>query len=1130
MAKVTQFIRDGMTGFVNRVTGAGTRRDPTSHSKFVFVKPGAYELESIYRANWIAAKIVNIPVSDMLRQGWTWTADEAKLSQLEAEEKRLGFKAKLRQVLTRDAVYGGAALFVGTEDNDLSSELRVDRMGRGSIKYLTPFHSADLRPMELSRDPQSLGQPKMFQLNDEGNNQLNIHPSRVLTFRARPTDKPLGTMTTDDWWGDSRLANVLSDIAAAASALNGGSRLMGELAVWIYKINGMADTLAQVGGEEQVQKLLNLNMTMKSSLNAIAVDKEDDVDIITANLAGISESVRSFMQNVAGAADIPYTRFMSASPDGMNATGDSDLRNYYDRLVSDRENYVEGEVTRFDQMLIRSATGTYSDDVYRTWKPLWQMNESQQTELDAKKMTMLGQILDKGIVHDHVVESVAKNIMVDSPTFPGAEVAFDEAEKMPDPRDEEVEDATGLSGQPAAKNPAQPQQKPKLRLVKDMEPRPLYVRRDVLNAKQILAHFERQGVQNLYRPSDLHVTILYSKTPVDWMKMGSYYPGDDGKMIVPPGGPRYVSVFGEGALVQEFVSYSLQWRHEEMIGSGATSDYPEYRAHITISLDAGVDPDTIESYQGPIELGPEIFEDLDENWKASLTSDEMFEDKFNESAVNRYPAGSGKGGQFAPKGAGGGAGGGKVKHGYAAAYTKAQKAHASAKAEYLHVMNDKSSSQEAKKAVADKLIAADKAKKQALKDYYANKGSKAAAKQDTPTPEKPKGLSKAEREAGIAAVKKEKSAALKEYKSHPAGSAEKKAALAVYNAKAAEQKKMEAGLEKYQAALAGAASQMNAGPASSNSSPAKPKAEVKAPTKSVADQKHAIAIDATVKAHPHPTFGKAEVEKTIQKGLSGQPLGYNEQKLFNTYMYSMNPTAKQHPSTKPVQPVELKVTTNFKEAMGHTEMKSVMDNYSAALASKGKYSSSKEHLAYISKLTEVTKSGELAHPDKDQKSYADFGQLTSDQKAALKMYTGSDYSAINNHLRFGQKAHPDVTANIAKMDEAFTHAKAKTDFVVQRGLAPDAVKKYMDAGQFKVGATMIDRGFVSTTSKHGTASSFNKDNGYHMVIRVKKGQSIAPLKSLSKYRDENEFLLPRNTAFQIQHIDETAKIVVVDVL
>jgi uncharacterized protein len=111
----------------------------------------------------------------------------------------------------------------------------------------------------------------------------------------------------------------------------------------------------------------------------------------------------------------------------------------------------------------------------------------------------------------------------------------------------------------------------------------------------------------------LHVTIIYSKKPVDWMKVSMDIWGQDekGQITIPPGGPRIVEALGtDGAIVLEFASTSLQWRHEDLKRSGAESDYDSYLPHMTITYDPPPDLDLskVEPYQGKIVLGPEIFE------------------------------------------------------------------------------------------------------------------------------------------------------------------------------------------------------------------------------------------------------------------------------------------------------------------------------------------------------------------------------------------------------------------------------------------------------------------------------------------------------------------------------------------
>ncbi len=149
------------------------------------------------------------------------------------------------------------------------------------------------------------------------------------------------------------------------------------------------------------------------------------------------------------------------------------------------------------------------------------------------------------------------------------------------------------------------------------DPRTLYINRPVINASEILSWAKAQGFTNLVDPSDLHVTVVLSRTPVRWFDIGERGIWGDGKVEIPPGGPRAVEELGdEGAVVLHFASGELEYRHREMIELGASHDFSEYQPHITLSYDAAdVNLDEVEPYNGRILLGPEKWEELDEDWQ-----------------------------------------------------------------------------------------------------------------------------------------------------------------------------------------------------------------------------------------------------------------------------------------------------------------------------------------------------------------------------------------------------------------------------------------------------------------------------------------------------------------------------------
>jgi uncharacterized protein len=157
--------------------------------------------------------------------------------------------------------------------------------------------------------------------------------------------------------------------------------------------------------------------------------------------------------------------------------------------------------------------------------------------------------------------------------------------------------------------------------------RPLYVRRNVLNADAIRKWAKKAGFTQAVEASEMHVTIAYSKAPVDWISVGQAWgQGKDGEIVIPAGGPRVVEPLGDGAIVLMFASSDLAWRHEEIRNAGASWDWPSFQPHITITYEG--DPELrraiasgdkfVEPYRGEIQLGPEIFEEITDDWSDTI--------------------------------------------------------------------------------------------------------------------------------------------------------------------------------------------------------------------------------------------------------------------------------------------------------------------------------------------------------------------------------------------------------------------------------------------------------------------------------------------------------------------------------
>jgi PBSX family phage portal protein len=142
--------------------------------------------------------------------------------------------------------------------------------------------------------------------------------------------------------------------------------------------------------------------------------------------------------------------------------------------------------------------------------------------------------------------------------------------------------------------------------------RTLYVSRPVTNAAEIVAWAKKQGFETTLPPEDMHVTVCYSKQPVDW----SRYTPDTDPIRVQVGLRKVQTLGPKGAIVLTFESLPLAVRWKTFRDGGASWDWPYYQPHVTLTYSNpnDIDPDKIQPYEGVIELGAETFAPVEEDW------------------------------------------------------------------------------------------------------------------------------------------------------------------------------------------------------------------------------------------------------------------------------------------------------------------------------------------------------------------------------------------------------------------------------------------------------------------------------------------------------------------------------------
>jgi uncharacterized protein len=445
-----------LDSLINLVSGLGTARDKAVHTRYAASLVGRDQLDLSYRGDWIARKVVDLPAQDSTREWRLWQAEDDQIEKLETTERKFDIQGKVRRAMIRARLYGGAALVMGIKNQNSFEPLKLERVGKDSLQFVHVLSQHELNAGEVEGDVLSefYGEPKFYEhtsLIADGSNQLavKIHPSRIVKFIG--CEIPDLTRVSGNCWGDSVIAVVNDAILAAGSVAQGIAALVQEAKSDVIRIPELSKHLSTQEYTDLLVSRLSYAAMVKSMTNTRVLDEKEEWEQFQINFSTLPDVLKMYLLIASGAADIPATRMLGQSPIGMNATGESDIRNYYDRISSDQEVILRPALSRLDEVIHRSALGKFDDNIYYEWKSLWQMTDTERADIAVKKATVFTSDVNNGLINPEALRVARENQLIEDATYPGFEAALEEFpdEELPTPEEEmqqQVEMAKAMAG------------------------------------------------------------------------------------------------------------------------------------------------------------------------------------------------------------------------------------------------------------------------------------------------------------------------------------------------------------------------------------------------------------------------------------------------------------------------------------------------------------------------------------------------------------------------------------------------------------------------------------------------------------------------------------------------------------
>lgn len=364
-------------------------------------------LNSLYREHWIMRRIIDVIPSDMLKNWITITTEVEPelLKRVDLELRRTQLIERIKHGLKWGRLYGGAIgiMVIKGQGNNLSEPLDTERMVPGDFCGLLIFDrwngvEPSMTLVDDITDPE-YGMPAYYTVTDTvGGKSVSVHYTRVVRFVG--DELPFWESQSEQLWGASVIESVFEELKKRDNVSWNIAQLTFMASLRVLKMNDLGQMLAasDEASQKELYKTIQAQNWLMSNMGLQVIDAADGIESHQYTFGGLSEVYQQFMMDISGAAQIPATKLFGRSPSGMNATGESDLQNYYEMIGQEQESKLRPILNKILPVLCMSVFGAVPDDLDFDFDPVSEPSDQERSDLAKSGTENVVAALNAGLV------------------------------------------------------------------------------------------------------------------------------------------------------------------------------------------------------------------------------------------------------------------------------------------------------------------------------------------------------------------------------------------------------------------------------------------------------------------------------------------------------------------------------------------------------------------------------------------------------------------------------------------------------------------------------------------------------------------------------------------------------------
>lgn len=394
---------DNLINVASKIGIAGKARNPES----VFSTPknlNYVQLDNIYLGDGFGKKIVDVYANTMTREWFKISGDPDDL--LLNYTNNIKTKLSFNEAIKWSRLYGASVIVMLIDDGTGDLEQPVNTKAIRSVEGLrvidrTQLSVATQDDLYTDATNKKYGTIEIYTISPPQSTKVTkgiasalsatsyrVHETRILRFDGEIA--PPRLMIENGYFGFSVLISVYNYLRNLAQSYEVSSEILHDYVISVISIKNLSNILSRPDGEEAVKQRVEVINYCKSVINSIIMDSDgEQYDKITTSLSGLPDLIDRFGLALAAVAGIPYMVLMGDSASGLNASGDSDLRSWYDLIANEQHEIMTVQLNKLLSYILASSDnplkGKTLNDLDIVYNPLWQIDDAAMIDMRNKQ-------------------------------------------------------------------------------------------------------------------------------------------------------------------------------------------------------------------------------------------------------------------------------------------------------------------------------------------------------------------------------------------------------------------------------------------------------------------------------------------------------------------------------------------------------------------------------------------------------------------------------------------------------------------------------------------------------------------------------------------------------------------------